>query len=144
MFRYGYCGVNGLILGIVEGKMKDADVRVFKQGHSLRSIQRGTTCIRVLHESEGFEVLTIELGPKSSVDKSYLWYDISFHMIVEGNFAYEVGDRSYELLRGEGISIFDDEPYRIHNLVDTKGVIFCFLFNTTRGICDSELGKREV
>jgi mannose-6-phosphate isomerase-like protein (cupin superfamily) len=124
--------------------MEDADVRVFKQGHSLRSIQRGTTCIRVIYESDTIEVLTIELGPRSSVDESYLWYNTSFHMIVEGNLAFEVGERSYELLRGEGISIFDNERYRIHNLVDTKGVIFCFLFNTTRGSHGSELAKGEV
>lgn len=124
--------------------MEHADVSVFKQGQSLRSIQRGTTCIRVIYESDPFEVLTIELGPKSSVDESYLWYNTSFHMVVEGNLAFEVGDNSYELLRGEGISIFDNQPYRIHNLVDTRGVIFCFLFNTTRGIRNSELVKGEV
>lgn len=124
--------------------MEDADVRVFKQGHSLRSIQRGTTCIRVIYESDAMEVLTIELGPRSSVDESYLWYNTSFHMIVEGNLAFEVGDRSYELLRGEGISIFDNERYRIHNLVDTKGVIFCFLFNTTSGSRGQRLVKGEV
>jgi mannose-6-phosphate isomerase-like protein (cupin superfamily) len=118
--------------------MEDADVRVFKQGQSLRSIQRGSTCIRVIYESDRYEVLMIELGPKSSVDESYLWYDTSFHMIVEGNLAFEVGDRSYELLRGEGISILDNEPYTIQNLVDTKGVVYCFLFNTTRGIRNSE------
>lgn len=124
--------------------MEDADVQVFKQGHSLRSIQRGTTCIRVLYESDPVEVLTIELGPRSSVDESYLWYNTSFHMIVEGNLAFEVGDRSYELLRGEGISIFDNERYRIHNLVDTRGVIFCFLFNSTRGGRNPELVRGEV
>lgn len=124
--------------------MEDADVRVFRQGHSLRSIQRGTTCIRVIYESDRYEVLTIELGPKSSVDKPYLWYNRSFHMIVEGNLAFEVGDRSYELLRGEGISILDNEPYTIQNLVDTKGVVFCFLFNTTRGIRNSEPVKADV
>ena len=124
--------------------MEHADVVVFKQGHSLRSIQRGTTCIRVIYESDPIEVLAIELGPKSSVDESYLWYNTSLHMIVEGNLAFEVGDRSYELLRGEGISIFDNERYKIHNLVDTKGVIFCFLFNTTRGSRNSDLVKGEV
>jgi hypothetical protein len=117
--------------------MEHADVRVFKQGHSLRSIQRGTTCIRVIYESDPIEVLTIELGPKTSVDESYLWYNTSFHMIVEGNLAFEVGDRSYELLRGEGISILDNERY-------TKGLIFCFLFNTTRRVHNSELVKGEV
>ena len=124
--------------------MEDADARVFKQGHSLRSIQRGTTCIRVIYESDAIEVLTIELGPRASVDESYLWYNTSFHMIVEGNLAFGVGDRSYELLRGEGISIFDNERYRIHNLVDTKGVIFCFLFNTTSGSRSQGLVKGEV
>ncbi len=124
--------------------MEDADVRVFRQGHSLRSIQRGTTCIRVIYESDRYGVITIELGPKSSVDKPYLWYNRSFHMIVEGNLAFEVGDRSYELLRGEGISILDNEPYTIQNLVDTKGVVFCFLFNTTRGIRNSEPVKADV
>lgn len=124
--------------------MEDADVRIFKQRHSLRSIQRGTTCIRVIYESDGFQVLTIELGPKSSVDESYLWYNTSFHMVVEGDLAYEVGDKSYELLRGEGISIFDSERYKIHNLVDTRGVIFCFLFNTTRDIRNPELLKGEL
>lgn len=124
--------------------MEHADVRVFKKGHSLRSIQRGTTCIRVIYESDPIELLTIELGPKSSVDESYLWYNASFHMIVEGNLGFEVGDRYYELLRGEGISVFDNEPYRIHNLADTKAVIFCFLFNPIRGIRNSELVKGEV
>jgi mannose-6-phosphate isomerase-like protein (cupin superfamily) len=124
--------------------MEYQNVQVFKQGHSLRSIQRGTTCIRVIYESHPIEVLTIELGPKSSVDESYLWYNPSFHMIVEGNLAFEVGDKSYELLRGEGISILGNEHYKIHNLVDTKGVIFCFLFNTTRDIRNSELVKGKV
>ncbi len=124
--------------------MEHSDVRIFKQGHSLRSIQRGTTCIRVIYESDPMEVLTIELGPKSSVDESYLWYNASFHMVVEGNLRFEVGGRSYELLRGEGISILDNERYRIHNLVDSKGVIFCFLFNATGGISNSGPAKGEV
>ncbi len=124
--------------------MEQPDVRVFKHGHSLRSIQRGTSCIRVIYESDPMEVLTIELGPKSSVDESYLWYKASFHMIVEGNLCFEVGGKSYELLRGEGISIFDNERYSIHNLVGSKGVIFCFLFNANGDIRNFGLPKREV
>ena len=124
--------------------MERSDVRVFKRGHSLRSIQRGTTCVRVIYESDPMEVLTIELGPKSSVDESYLWYGASFHMVVEGNLCFEVGGRSYELLRGEGISIFDNERYSIHNLVDSKGVIFCFLLNFGEAKRKSDLVKGGV
>ncbi len=110
--------------------MSDADVQVFKRECSLRSIHRGTTHIRVIYESDPIEIIIIEIGPKSSVDEPYLWENSSFHMIVEGNLAFEVGDKSYDLLRGDGIALGEREHYRINNLLDTKGVIFGCLFKS--------------
>jgi len=124
--------------------MSDPDVQVFKRGHSLRSIQRGTTHIRVLYESDPIEVILIEIGPKSSVDESYLWDNPSLHLIVEGNLAFEVGDKSYELLRGEGIALGEKERYKIHNLLDAKGVVFGFLFKGTQSTPNPNLVKGDA
>jgi len=111
--------------------MSDADIRVFKRGYSLRSIQRGATHIQVLYEDNPIEVIIMEIGPKSSVDESYLWENQSLYLVVEGNLAFEVGDKSYELLRGEGISLGEEDRFKIHNLLDTKGIAFGFLFKGT-------------
>lgn len=124
--------------------MSNTDVQVFKRGHSLRSIQRGATHIRVIYESDPIEVILIEIGPKSSVDESYLWNNPSLYLIVEGNLAFEVGDKSYELLRGEGIALGEKDRYKIHNLLDTKGIAFGFLFKCVQSTPNPDSIERDV
>ncbi len=84
-------------------------------GQVLKSIEHPGGRVS-LHSRHGdLEVMVVEVEGGHSLVESTLWGRSSWHLVLEGQAAFHLGDTRWELLPEESLSVNGSAPYTIVN-----------------------------
>ncbi len=84
-------------------------------GRVLKSIEHpgGRVSLHFRHGDQ--EVMVVEVEGDRSLVESTLWGRSSWHLVLEGQAVFHVGDRRWELLPEESLTVDGSAPYTIVN-----------------------------
>lgn len=63
----------------------------------------------------GLDVMVVEVEGGSSLVEATLWGHSSWHLVLEGQAAFHLGDKCWELLPEESLRVDGSTPYTIVN-----------------------------
>ncbi len=81
----------------------------------LRSIQYPEGKVSVHYRVGELEVMVVEVAGGSSLVDPTLWGRPSWHLVLDGQALFHVGDSCRELLREESLNLDTPSPYSIMN-----------------------------
>lgn len=82
---------------------------------ALRTVEHRGAKVSVHYRHNDLEVMTIEIGPSSTLDASTIAGRASWHLVIEGEALFQQGDRNFEILQGQTAFFNESTPYRIVN-----------------------------
>jgi mannose-6-phosphate isomerase-like protein (cupin superfamily) len=93
----------------------------------VRSVVRPGVRVNVHWCPGGVEVLLIELGGGKSLSEPSLHAMPSWHLVLEGQARFQIGERSWELLPEESLSLDRPGPLTIINPARDRLRVLCVL-----------------
>ena len=84
-------------------------------GQVLKSIEHPGGRVSLHFRRGGLEVMVVEVEGGKSLVESTLWGRSSWHLVLEGQAVFHLGDRRWELLPEESLSVDGSTPYTIVN-----------------------------
>jgi len=81
----------------------------------LRSIEYPGGKVSVHYRSGDMEVMVVEVAGGSSLVEPALWGRSAWHLVLEGQALFQVGDARWELLPEESLNVDTSTPYSIMN-----------------------------
>jgi len=81
----------------------------------LKSIEHPGGRVSLHFRRGGLEVMVVEVEGGKSLVESTLWGRSSWHLVLEGQAAFHLGDRRWELLPEESLDLDGSAPYTIVN-----------------------------
>jgi len=103
---------------------ESGSIQVWHREKCLRSIERPQGQIRVLFDCGAFEVVSIEIQPRSSLEEPYLWGETAILVLSEGELMMEEGGDSYEVLRGDSIRSGKQFRFRLVNRQPYRALLY--------------------
>src|SRR6202158_4183893 len=95
----------------------------------LRSIEYPGGKVSVHYRSGDMEVMVVEVAGDSSLVDSALWGRYAWHLVLEGQAMFQVGDACWELLPDESLTVDTSTPYSImtpsHDRLRMLSVVAC-------------------
>ncbi|MBI3014129.1 MAG: hypothetical protein HYY65_03470 [Candidatus Tectomicrobia bacterium] len=99
-------------------------IQVWHREKCLRSIERPQGQIRVLFDGGAFEVVSIEIQPRSALEEPYLWGETAILVLSEGELLMEEGGDSYEVLHGDSIRLGKQFHFRLVNRQPHRALLY--------------------
>lgn len=103
--------------------------QVGRRGFSLKSVQRPDARVSLLYQRGDVEVMVVEVGAEATLAEPSLWGGPSWHLVVEGQAIFQQGDRRWELLPEESLSLRASAPYTIVNPAPGRAKLVSLVFN---------------
>lgn len=103
-------------------------IQVWPREKCLRSIERPQGQIRVLFDGGAFEVVAIEVQPRSALEEPYLWGGMAIFLLSEGELLIEEEGEAQEVLHGDSIRLGKQVRFRLVNQQPYRALAYGLLF----------------
>lgn len=108
-------------------------IQVWPREKCLRSIERPQGQIRVLFDTGAFEVVTIEVQPRSALEEPYLWEGMAIFVLSEGELVIEEEGGAHEVLHGDSIRLGKKVRFQLVNQQPYRALAYGLLFKEGEG-----------
>jgi len=109
---------------------RKAQPRILRREESLSSRQYRGICASVIYECDGFEIVRIDMEPRSVLDESEITNLGGVHVVIAGSPTFHVASHTDNLVPGDSIALDSRQRCTVSNPTTSRSSMLSLLFKT--------------